>query len=159
MAKVAPRDSVILFSGQRDGAFVLNMRAREDRRDLSILRADKLLLKVAIKRELGLEQKQLSGGNISDAINGLGIYYVVAQPGFWDDLEIMRRFEAVLKSSQFTVVARFPLRANFPAPDKELFVYQNLGPVAQGPVLFDLDLPMINRKITASMGVREKASP
>jgi len=47
VARLAPRGSTVMFSGYRDGSFVFNLRAREDRRDLHVMRADKLLLGVA----------------------------------------------------------------------------------------------------------------
>ena len=149
IAKAAPQDSKILFSGYRDGSFVFNMRGREDRRDLSVIRADKLLLSVAVRRELGVGQKDLSEIEISDLINQLGVQYVVAQPGFWNDLEIMQRFERVLASSQFKEVARISTPANYNAHEKELVIYRNEGPVNKGPVRLQLDLPIIGRTIKA----------
>src|SRR5207249_3467082 len=59
VAGIAPHGSTVLFSGYRDGSFTFNMRAREDRPDLNVLRADKVLLRVAVRRELGVEQKPL----------------------------------------------------------------------------------------------------
>ncbi len=46
----APPNGVVLFSGYRDGNFIFDLRARGDRRDIWTLRADKLLLRVAIER-------------------------------------------------------------------------------------------------------------
>ena len=45
IAENAPANSRVLFSGYRDGSFIFNMRTQEQRKDLSVLRADKLLLK------------------------------------------------------------------------------------------------------------------
>lgn len=149
IAQHAPKNSAVLFSGYRDGSFIFNLRAREDRRDLSVVRGDKLLLKIAVRRELGVEQKSLTETEISERINQLGIYYIVAQPGFWNDLAAMQRFEHVLASSQFKEVARIPTPANFNAHEKELIIYQNLGAVWQKPIQLDLDLPIIGRSIKA----------
>ena len=151
VTRKAPRDSVVLFSGYRDGAFVFNMRTREDRRDLSVLRADKMLLRVAVRRELGVEQKLMTEEEIAARINQYGIRYVVMQPGFWDDLEVMRRFEAVLKSPQFKEVQRIPTPANHKAHEKELVIYENLAPVATGPIDLQIELPIINRTINSTI--------
>ncbi len=150
VARHAPKDSAVIFSGYRDGAFVFNMRAREDRRDLSVVRADKLLLRVAVRRELGVEQKALSEDEIRALIHSSGAHYLVVQPGFWDDLEVMRRFEAVLASSEFEPVQRIATPANFAAYEKELIIYRNKGPVAARPDTFQIDLPIIGRKIEGS---------
>ena len=130
----APVGSRVLFSGYRDGAFIFSMREREDRRDLTVLRADKMLLRIAVRRELGVVQATLSEDEIAELLNSSGVHYVVAQPDFWIDLEQMARLQKVLLSDRFTEVARFPLRSNYPALDKEAVVYKNLGEVTSGPV-------------------------
>lgn len=148
VAKRAPKDSVVLFSGYRDGAFVFNMRAREDRRDLSVLRADKILLSLAVRRELGVQEKSMTDAQLAQLINDSGVHYVVMQPGFWTDLEAMRRFERVVTGPQFEEVARIPTPANHKAHETELVVYRNLGSVGPRPDKLNIELKIINRQIT-----------
>ena len=148
VAKLAPKDSVVLFSGYRDGAFVFNMRSREDRRDLSVLRADKILLSVAVRRELGVEEKPMTDKQLAQTINESGVHYVVMQPGFWTDLEAMRRFERVVTGPQFEEVARIPTPANHKAHETELVIYRNLGPVGPKPDKLNIELKIINRQIS-----------
>ncbi|PZO18581.1 MAG: 4-amino-4-deoxy-L-arabinose transferase [Burkholderiales bacterium] len=148
IAKQAPPDSVVLFSGYRDGSFIFNMRAREDRRDLSVLRADKILLSVAVRRELGVEEKDLSEAEIAQTLNANGVHYVVMQPGFWTDLEAMRRFERVMATPQFEEVARIATPANHKAHETELVVYRNLGKVGPKPAKLNIELKIINRTIS-----------
>lgn len=152
IAGLAPTDSKVLFSGYRDGAFVFNMRTREDRRDLATVRADKLLLKVAVRRELGVEQKTYSEEEIASMIDAAGIHYVVAQLDFWTDLEVMRRLQAVLTSAHFSEVRRIELKANYPAQDKVLVIYRNNGQVEQSSSGMQIDLPIINHSIPAGQG-------
>lgn len=147
VARNAPRDSRVLFSGYRDGSFTFNMRCREDRRDLGVVRADKLLLNIAAHRGLGVTEKNISEAELGDQINHLGIYYVVSQPGFWTDLEAMQRFERLLASSQFKEIARFETPANYKAYEKELVIYQNLGAVSDGKSGMRIDLPIIGKSI------------
>lgn len=147
VARHAKRDTAVLFSGYRDGSFVFNMRAREDRRDLSVVRADKLLLSVSVRRELGVQEKELDEAAISQRIDSLGIEYVVVQPGFWNDLAAMQRFERVMASDQFEEVARIETPANYPAHEKELVIYRNRHPIKPGGGMRDIDLPIIGRTI------------
>jgi len=56
VAAHAPRDSRVMFSGYRDGSFTFNMRSHEERRDLGVVRADKLLLAISVRRELGVTE-------------------------------------------------------------------------------------------------------
>ncbi|ART53149.1 4-amino-4-deoxy-L-arabinose transferase [Acidovorax carolinensis] len=149
VARLAPRDSTVMFSGYRDGSFVFSMRAREDRRDLQVMRADKLLLGVAVRRELGVEQKGLTEAEIAEAINANGVHYVVMQPGFWIDLEAMQRFERVMASDQFEAVARIATPANHNAHETELVIYRNKGAVAPRRHGTDIELKIINRRISA----------
>lgn len=150
VARKATPGTAVLFSGYRDGSFVFNMRAREDRRDLSVVRADKLLLSVAVRRELGVKEKELDEAEISARIDSLGIEYVVVQPGFWNDLAVMQRFERVIASDQFEEVARIKTPANYPAHEKELVVYRNKHPLKKGEGQLEIDLPIIGRTIQSA---------
>jgi hypothetical protein len=151
VAKLAPKGSVVLFSGNRDGSFIFNLRVRDDRRDLSVMRADKMLLRVAVRRELGVEQKTLNEAEIAAMINRQGVDYVVMEPGFWTDLEVMRRFERVMQSPQFELVERVPIHANFPVPENELLIYRNRGPVSRDVVSIPIELPIIGRVIQSGV--------
>jgi len=151
IAKVAPRNSNVLFSGYRDGAFIFDMRAHANRPDISVIRADKLLLRIAVRRELGVTQQSYDEAGIASLINKMGVHYVVAQPGFWTDLNQMARLQAVLHGSQFKEVKRFKMRSNYKAQEKELVIYRNLGPVAAGPVDITNELPIIERSVSGTL--------
>lgn len=150
VARKASRGTAVLFSGYRDGSFVFNMRAREDRSDMSVVRADKILLNVAVRRELGVKEKELDEAAISERIDSLGVEYVVVQPGFWNDLAVMQRFERVIASEQFEEVARIKTPANYPAHEKELVIYRNRHPVKPGGGQREIELPIINRTIQSA---------
>lgn len=152
VAKMAPKNSVVLFSGQRDGSFVFNIRARDDRPDLTILRADKLLLSIAVRRELGVSQKNYSQEEIYNLLGQYGVQYVVAQSDFWIDLEQMARLQNVLRSDKFEEIATINTKANFNNEDSELRIYRNLGKVVKGPINLKLDLPIIGSTIEGVIG-------
>jgi hypothetical protein len=146
----APENSAVLFSGYRDGAFIFNVRALPRRPDLSVVRADKLLLNVAVRRELGVQQKAVTEDQLRADLNRLAVHYLVVQPGFWNDLPAMQRFERVLSDRQhFIEVARFKTPANFPAHESELVVYRNLQAADSAQGGQRIDLPIIQRTIQA----------
>jgi hypothetical protein len=148
VAARAPRGSVILFSGYRDGAFIFDMRRRVDRPDLWVLRSDKLLLRVAQRRDFGLEQLNVSVDETADMMNRFGVSYVVSQPNFWDDLRNMRQLQDVLQSGQFRKVAVIPVTSNVPHDDRELEIYQNLGlSKAARKERIRLDLPIVGMQV------------
>lgn len=151
IAKIAPPYSNVLFSGYRDGAFVFEMRAAAGRPDVSVIRADKLLLRVSVRRGLGVEEKGYQKAEIAALINRLGVHYVVAQPDFWTDLKEMKRLQEVLEGPQFVETTRFAMNANYPAQEKELVVYENLGDVTKGPIEITNELPIVGREISSQI--------
>jgi hypothetical protein len=151
MAQIVPKNAALVFSGYRDGSFIYAMRTHEERRDISIIRSDKLLLRIAVRRGLGVEQKLMSEDEIQSMLNGLGVQYIAAQTDFWTDLEAMKRFDNVLHSSHFQKLRGFTMRSNYPAQEKEILVYKNLDPVSHNPRQLDIDLPMIGKKISGGV--------
>lgn len=148
----APPGAVVVFSGKRDGSFVFNMRANAtERPDIFTVRADKLLLRVAVRRTIGVAQNQLSEAEIGALLDRVGASYVVAQPDFWTDLEVMKRFQAVLQSDQFVEVARFPVQTNKPEEDRELVIYRNRHEVAPAGSRLSVDLPIIGRSLEGNI--------
>jgi hypothetical protein len=89
IAREAPPHAVAVFCGKRDGSFVFNMRAIGSRHDITTLRADKLLLQVAVRRQPGVAQRPLTTAEIADLLDRDGVRYVVAQDDFWSDLGVM----------------------------------------------------------------------
>lgn len=152
IAQAAPKNAVVVFSGYRDGSFIFAMRTHEERRDISIVRSDKLLLRIAVRRSLGVEQKLMRADEIQSLLDGLGVQYVAAQPGFWTDLEAMRRFETVLHGSHFQKLRSFTMPANYPAQEKEIIVYKNRDAVSGKPKQLNIELPMIGKKISGTVG-------
>lgn len=148
IAREAPPQTNVVFSGYRDGAFIFAMRAIGHRDDLNTVRADKILLHVAIRRETGVTQNDLSKAEIGQRLTRLKAAYVVAQDGFWDDLAVMRRFSDVLHSDQFEPVAHYRLKANFPASDRRITVYRNRARLPDKRPPLSIDLPAIDRTVS-----------
>ena len=149
----APKHSVVLFSGNRDGSFVFNVRADDRRHDLSVLRADKILLRIAIERSRGYEDRGLTENTIYDLLNHYGVHYVVAQTDFWTDIPSMQALQNLLMDkSRFQSVQRISTKSNYNIPDRELVIYRNLGEVADKPMPISLEMVGIGRTISGKMG-------
>lgn len=147
IAEHAPKDSAVLFSGYRDGSFIFNLRTHTDREDLSVIRADKLLLRVAVRRSLGVKEQEVGESQLRNMINDYGVHYIVSQPNFWDDLENMQMLQRVLGSAQFQEVWSTPVTSNKPHQDRQLKIYKNLGPVSKEKKKMTLHLDMIGTTI------------
>lgn len=152
IARHTPDNSVVMFSGNRDGSFIFNLRSHDDRRDLYVIRADKLMLDIAVRREIGVDQKSYSAEEIGAMLDRYGVHYVVAQSDFWTDLEIMGRLQEVLRSDHFEQVDSIPVRANLPVDDKELRIYRNTHPIPAGHSDLILNLPIIGRSVEGRVG-------
>ena len=154
VSELAPEKSVVLFSGIRDGNFVFNVRANTDRKDLSVLRADKLLLRFAIERERGFEDRGLGDKNIlHDLFNRYAVHYVVAQTDFWIDIPSMRSLQDLLQdNSHFEIVRRLKVKANIHVDDQELVIYRNLGKVADTPSSISLEMVGIGQTFNGKFG-------
>jgi hypothetical protein len=142
-----------MFSGKRDGSFVFNLRAVPDRGDITTIRSDKLLLDVAVRRELGVKEKTLSEDEIASMIDRYGITYIVAQDDFWTDLTEMRRLQDVLRSDHFVEETQIPVVANVPTEDKMLRIYRNPHAAPAG-VALSINLPIIGRSIEGTVGLQ-----
>jgi Dolichyl-phosphate-mannose-protein mannosyltransferase len=144
VAKQAPENSVVMFSGYRDGNFIFNMRTQE-RHDISILRADKLLLRIAVERERGVREATLDQEQIAQELHDLGISLVAAQPDFWSDLRVMRDLSAVLQGPNFKEIARFAITGQRNPGEETIVIYQPTYPVIQTPRTLSLEMPIINQ--------------
>ncbi|MDR3533191.1 MAG: glycosyltransferase family 39 protein [Rhodopila sp.] len=159
VADQAPHGGVVMFSGYRDGNFNFDMREHAERRDLTLLRADKELLKIAVERIRGVEQVDLQEAGIEQMLKDNGVAMIVAQQNFWPDLREMARFADVLRSSDFRLVSSFPVTGELgvnDGPDAggagrvDVFVPTYPVEPPKGPVV--IDLPIIGHKVTGQVG-------
>jgi 4-amino-4-deoxy-L-arabinose transferase-like glycosyltransferase len=151
IAQHAPRGAVVVFSGERDGSYIWNMRTMQRRPDVTTLRSDKLLLSISVTRLRGVKAKDYSEPQIASMLDNDGISYVVAQDDFWQDIPVMKRFDDLLHSSHFREVYRIATTSNVPVRDKVLRIYKNEDPINRDPKGIQLDLPVIDQQIHGSL--------
>jgi len=152
LAQNAQPGSVILFSGYRDGPFVFDIRAQRAHRDFSVLRSDKLFLRVASRRDFGVEDLKITGPQMLEMLNRYGVAYVVSQPNFWDDLDSLQQLQSLLHGSQFKLVATIPVLSNVSVPEQRLEIYRKLGSVNPHPERIQLDVPLAGMVIEGAVG-------
>jgi 4-amino-4-deoxy-L-arabinose transferase-like glycosyltransferase len=152
VAQHAPANGVVLFYGYRDGSFVFNVRSAAARQDLSVLRADKILVRVVQRRDLGVREKPFSEAETMDLLSRVNARYIVAQPGFWNDLKVMREFEKLLETAHFEKRRSIPVVSNARVPESRLDIYENMDVSATGNRSVRLELPMIGTFVEGSLG-------
>jgi 4-amino-4-deoxy-L-arabinose transferase-like glycosyltransferase len=144
VAAHAPENAVVMFHGGRDGNFVFALRARSPRRDIVVLRTDKILLRVvAGERERGVQQVALTEPEIAALVRNLGVNFIVVQPGFWNDLREMARFEAVLRAPGFERVAQFPISSTGRHDETAIAVYRPTYLVQRTQQSIQFQMPML----------------
>jgi len=141
----APRNSRVLFAGDRDGNFIFSMRAGA-RPDVSVLRADKMLARLSIERSRGVEDRGLSPDEIETLFRRHGVTYVVSQVGYWTDLPSFAALEQLLADpSKCRPVHRIETMSNTPVTDGTLVIWEYLGEVATDPPPMPVELVGIGR--------------
>ncbi len=153
VCSMAPPDSVVMFSGQRDGSFIFNVKSMPECKNLTVIRSDKLLLKVAIDRQLfGVQELGVTEDKFREMIERYGVRYVVVEPGFWNDLQSMQMLVRVLHQDQFKLLTTIPVVSNREHGDPQLEVYQNLGFSAQGKNPLKVELPVSGIAVEGKVG-------
>lgn len=54
-----------------------------------------MLLKVKQRRDLGVEQRNVTETETTEMLNCRGVSYVIGEPNFWDDLKNKQRLQRV----------------------------------------------------------------
>ena len=152
VAQHAAPDAVVMFSGYRDGNFVFDLRTHEERRDVSTIRADKLLLRIAVERERGVGQADLNEQQIAAFLRELGVSMIVAQPGFWEDLREMARFSAVLHGPEFERVAQFDITGSTAHNDKLIEIYKPRYALEQTRRVLQVEMPIVGDTFRGRLG-------
>jgi hypothetical protein len=152
VAEHTPPGYRVMIHSYWDGNFIFRLWSRGDREKLPVLRSDKILLRMAVKRSMGVEQKRYSKEELRRIMNDNGIYYIVCEAGFWDDIGTMKRFEEFLRTDeQFHAVADFPISSNVLEDEKRLVVYRNRRATPPATNSFQMELPIIDRQFSGDL--------
>jgi 4-amino-4-deoxy-L-arabinose transferase-like glycosyltransferase len=153
VCSVAPPNSVVLFSGRRDGSFIFDVRATPACKNLTVIRADKLLLLLRGNRYLfGVKELGVTDSQFLGMLQQYGVRYVVVQPNFWKDLQSMQMLDRVIHGDQFKLLTTVHLVGDQEPDETELEIYQNLTPVSQQKNPIRFDLPAFGITIKGTVG-------
>ena len=149
VAQLAPPDTNVAFWGSRDGTFVYAMRAYSGRRDLGVVRLDKILLSdVAVYVEHGFKENIISPDEMTDTLRNLHVQYVVFQTRYYDDLASVKTLEEMLGSDKFSEVERIPMTANYgKGYMADLVIYRMKAEVPRGRVAPSMQLKVLGRSL------------
>jgi Dolichyl-phosphate-mannose-protein mannosyltransferase len=117
--EAAPPNAVVLSSMYRDGNLIFALRARGKRPDLSILRANKWLLRFAVDRSWGVTETGYSRAELTAALQSNGVGVAVSQRGFWADLKTMALLQDILgDATLYRPAAALPIEGDLSPDDR-----------------------------------------
>jgi hypothetical protein len=149
VAQLAPPETNVAFWGSRDGTFIYAMRAYSGRRDLGVVRLDKVLLSdVAVYIEHGFKENIIEPGKLIDLLRDLHVQYIVFQTRYHDDLASVKTLEKALGSDKFSEMARIPMTANYGKRDMaDLVIYRLNEEVPRGRVPPSMQIKVLGRSL------------
>ena len=153
VCSAAPPNSVIMFSGWRDGSFVFNVRSLPECKNLTVIRSDKLLLRVAIHRDLfGVKELGVAEANLKEMIGRFGVRYIVIEPDFWNDLQSMQMLVRTIHEDQFKLLTTINAVNNREHNGSRLEIYQNLAPISREKNTLKVELPVSGISVEGKVG-------
>jgi len=153
VCSVAPPDSVVMFSGLRDGSFIFNVKSTPGCKNITVVRADKLLLRVAIDRHLfGVQDFGVSETRFKNMLERYSVHYIVIEPNFWSDLKSMQMLLSVLHQDQFRLLTKIPVASNRERIRYNLEIYENTGPLSQTKNSLRVELPGSGIAVQGAVG-------
>ena len=103
---------VTLFAGKHDGNFIFNVRRMDPNRETVTLRADKVLVSMAVHKYFGTTSHVKTADDILDLIDRYGVGTIVIEK---PDIVRLPEFELLagtLNGPQFELLAEMPLDTN-----------------------------------------------
>jgi 4-amino-4-deoxy-L-arabinose transferase-like glycosyltransferase len=153
VCSMAPPNSVVMFSGWRDGSFIFSVRSLPECKNLTVIRADKLLLRVAIHRDLfGVKELGVAESNLKEMLGRFGVHYIVIEPDFWNDLQSMQMLVRILHQDQFKLLTTISAVNNREHNGSKLEIYENLAPLSQGKNVLRVELPVSGIAVEGKVG-------
>lgn len=149
VAQLAPPETNVAFWGSHDGTFVYAMRAYSGRRDLGVVRLDKILLsEVAVYVEHGFKENAIKPDDLTGTLRDLHIQYVVFQTRYHDDLASVKALEEALGSDKFSEVERIPMTANYgKGYMADLVIYRMKAEVPRGRIAPSMQIKLLGRSL------------
>ena len=142
-----------MFSGMRDGSFIFNVKSAPECKNLTVIRADKLLMRVAINRSLfGVQEFGVSEVKFRSMLEQYGVRYIVIEPDFWPDLKSMQMLASMTHQGQFRLLTTIPISSNRERIRSNLEIYENLGPLSVGKNTLRVELPVSGIAVQGTVG-------
>jgi 4-amino-4-deoxy-L-arabinose transferase-like glycosyltransferase len=109
VAAIAPPNSSVLLLAHRSADFIFDLRAYQQRRDLRVLRAEKLLTRYRVTRDFGIKDTGLGCHDLVALLDREDVAIIAIERGFWHDVPSIGCLEARMARAPFQQIASVPL--------------------------------------------------
>jgi hypothetical protein len=124
-ANLAPTNTNIIISANRDGNFIFNFRTQSDRRDVKILRADKTIVDFQILPQFGMKNKVADQVSTVQLLDQEKVAIVIAQTDYLASNPSMRVFSQTLENQEyFEKIGTLPISGNTAPGEVELVIFR-----------------------------------
>lgn len=138
----------LLFAGKHDGNFVFHLRRLDDERRHVVLRADKILLSLAVHKYFGMQSHVGSTEDIEALIRRYGIEYVLLESPDVLELPEFALLAQLVRGDGFEKVGNLPVRSGGGAvapASIQIYRYRAFTPVENAEIV--IPLPHMGREI------------
>ena len=147
--------SPVLFAGKHDGSFIFHLRRLDEAREAVVLRADKMLVSLAVHKYFGMTSHVGSVDDVRALIRRYGIEYVVIERPDIVGVAEFAMLAELLGQPDFERVADIPVRSGGGAEAPECIeIHRYREHVAVDDAEIVIPLPHLGREIRFQRGVR-----
>ena len=148
---------LILFAGKHDGNFIFNLRALDPEKEKAVLRADKILVSMAVHKSFGMVSYVQSTDDVIQLIDRYGIGIVVIESRDVVDLPEFKLLAQALDDPRFQIIQEIPILSNVPEfSDLAVRVYRYLEKKEQAG---DLVIPLPHMGMEIKLKPRGSVAP
>lgn len=140
--------SPILFAGKHDGSFIFHLRRLDEKRNDVVLRADKLLVSLAVHKYFGMESHVSSLEDILALIKRYGVEFIVIEQPDIVGIKEFAMLYALLQQANFEKINILPVESvgGVDAPQRiEIYRYRDYKLVEDATIV--IPLPHMGREI------------
>ena len=142
----------VFFDGYNNGYFTYFMRQHDPKREMFVLRGDKLLSSSAVSARSLLKVHAQTPTDIRAIFDKYGVVFIVVERDSRFNVPIHQILRDYLKSGPFQLVKSIPVESNRKIlKGQALLVYQYLSPQLLSATHLELDLPIVGKTITVPM--------
>ncbi|SEP36098.1 glycosyltransferase family 39 protein [Nitrosovibrio sp. Nv6] len=142
---------LIMFAGKHDGNFIFHLRALDPEKKKAVLRADKILVSMAVHKSFGTVSYVNSVEDVIQLIERFGVGIVVIESRDIVELPEFKLLAEAMKDRRFQMIKEIPIQTNVPEfADLSVQVYRYLEKKEQAD---DLVIPLPH------MGMEIKLNP